>query len=323
VTESASPSFSIITACLNRAGRVGRAVESVLSQNYPAVEHIIVDGGSSDGTLEVLAHYPQLRVLSEPDRNLYDAINKGLRIAQGDVIGLLNSDDAYAPGALATAAEHFADPTVELVIGGAEFFTLHEGRETILRRYLGQNATGLLEANAIGNVTLINTCFLRRSLVLRIGSFDDRFPLGADKDYWMRLTLARPAHRLLPLVFYRYLCHGGSLTFSGADMRDALSAELLTLAQTRLAECRRDTVEYAAYRRWHAWAVGYRITQHAARGRLRHLLQTARDGSRADLAWPLRFLARLPRHWRHRTVRRGLLPQGPREPDFNVRSWQR
>ena len=114
------PFFSIVTPCLNRAGIVESAVESALAQNYPAFEHIVIDGGSTDGTLEVLARYAHLHVISEPDRNLYDAINKGLRLARGEVVGLLNSDDRYASGAFAAAAEIFADPAVELVIGGAE-----------------------------------------------------------------------------------------------------------------------------------------------------------------------------------------------------------
>jgi len=300
------PMFSVITPCLNRAGNIGRAVESVLAQNYPAFEHIIVDGGSTDGTLEVLARYSHLRVISESDRNLYDAINKGLRLARGDVVGLLNSDDVYAPGAFAAAAQTIVDPAVEMVIGGAEIFALRDGQETVLRRFTGRRATDLLEANAIGNVTVMNSCFWRRLLFARIGLFDERFPIAADKDFWMRLVLARPTYRLLPCVFYRYLSHGGSLTFSDVDMRDTHSANLLALARTRLAECRAGTPEYAAYRRWHAWAVGYRTFQHAAQRRARRALRTACDGFVADAVWPLRFLARLPRHWRDRDVRRGL-----------------
>lgn len=309
MTEAAVPLFSIVTPCLNRAGTVGRAIESVLAQNHPAVEHIIVDGGSTDGTQEVLARYSHLRVLSGPDRNLYDAINKGVRLARGEVVGLLNSDDLYAPGAFTEAARIFTDLSVEMVIGGAEMFSLCNGRETVLRRYAGLRATGLLEANAIGNVTMMNACFWRRSLLARIGSFDDRFPLSADKDFWMRLVIAAPSHRLVPRVFYRYLSHGGSLTFSGADMRDTLSAHLLTMVRTRFAECSPGTTEYAAYRRWHAWAVGYRILQHLGQRRVQHALRTACDGWRADAAWPFRFLAQLPGHWRDRDVRRGLLPQ--------------
>ena len=305
MTEGTPPFFSIVTPCLNRAGSIERAIESVLAQNYPAFEHIVIDGGSTDGTLKLLARYSHLRVISEKDRNLYDAINKGLRLSRGDIIGLLNTDDVYAAGAFAAAAEVLADPEVEMVIGGAEIFALQNGRETVMRRYTGPRATGLLEANAIGNVTLINSAFWRRSLHARIGLFDDRFPLAADKDFWMRLVLARPAHRLLPRILYRYLSHDGSLTFSDNDLRDKLSAHLLTVARTRLSECQPGTPEYAAYRRWHGWAVGYRVIQHAIHGRASATLRTARDGLREDVAWPLRFLARLPGHWRDRGVRRG------------------
>lgn len=312
MTEAAALSFSIVTPCLNRARSIERAIESVLAQNYPAFEHIVVDGGSTDGTREILARYSRLHVISEPDRNLYDAINKGLRLARGDVVGLLNSDDVYAPGAFAAAAAVFADPAVEMVIGGAEIFTLEDGRETVVRRYIGPRATGLQEANAVGNVTLINSAFWRRSLHARIGWFDDRFPLAADKDFWMRLVLAPPAHRILPRVLYRYLSHPGSLTFSDNDLRDKLSAHLLTVARTRLAECPSNTREHAAYRRWHAWAVGYRIGQHVRHGRLPDAMRTARDGWVTDAAWPFRFLARVPGHWCDRAVRRGVPAENPR-----------
>ena len=73
---STQPLFSIVTPCLNRAGSIAYAIESVLAQDYSAFEHWVIHGGSTDGTAEVLARYPHLRVVSEPDRNLYDAINK-------------------------------------------------------------------------------------------------------------------------------------------------------------------------------------------------------------------------------------------------------
>jgi len=305
MTGAAPPFFSIVTPCLNCAETIGYAVESLLAQNHPSVEHIVIDGGSTDGTLEVLARYPHAQVISEPDRNLYDAINKGLRLATGEVVGLLNGDDRYAPGAFAAVARIFADPAVELLIGGAEIFALRDGCEVVLRRFATARAIGLSEANAIGNVTLINSCFLRYPLVMRIGSFDHRFPLAADKDFWMRLVLASPAHRLVSRVLYRYLSHSGSLTFSGADIRDTASAHLLTLARTRLRECCPGTPEHAAYRRWHAWATGYRVLRQASRRRPMDALRTAYDGLTGDATWPLRFLARLPGHWHDRDVRAG------------------
>ena len=78
------PRLSIVTPCLNRAATIGAAIDSVLAQGEPGVQHIVVDGGSTDGTAEILARYPHLTVIREKDRNLYDAINKGLRAARGD-----------------------------------------------------------------------------------------------------------------------------------------------------------------------------------------------------------------------------------------------
>ena len=115
--------FSIITACLNRREFIGAAIESVLAQNYPEFEHWIIDGGSSDGTLEVLNRYPHLNVLSEPDRGVYDAWNKGIDRASGDVVSILNSDDVYATGALHSCARILAaSPSVRWCLVAARFF---------------------------------------------------------------------------------------------------------------------------------------------------------------------------------------------------------
>ena len=183
-----APRLSIVTPCLNRAGTIGAAIDSVLAQGHPSAEHIIVDGGSTDGTAEVLARYPHLVVIREKDRNLYDAINKGLRAARGEAIGLLNSDDLYAPGAFTAAEAALADPAVEMVLGAAEFFTEAGGREVLQQRLSG-DANGLTETNVIGGITTMNAAFYRRGLIERLGPFDDRFPLSADKDFWLRLVL--------------------------------------------------------------------------------------------------------------------------------------
>lgn len=300
------PLLSIVTPCLNRAATIGAAIESVLAQADPRVEHIVVDGGSTDGTAEVLGRYPHLRVLREPDRNLYDAINKGLRLVRGEIVGLLNSDDLYAPGAFAAARRALAEPGVEMAIGAAEFFVEgKDGRQVVVRRLAGRRAVGLTEGNAIGDVTVMNAAFYRRPLIERIGGFDDRFPLAADKDFWMRLVALAPRHALLDAVVCRYRSHAGSLTFAAADMRETLSRHLLALALARLSELPPGTAEHALYRRWHAWAVGYRSLVQARHGQALGALRTAGAGFAADALWPARFLARLPGHWRQRAARRG------------------
>src|SRR5687768_17887335 len=92
------PRITIITPSLNRTDLIGQAIESVINQVYPELEHIVMDAGSTDGTTSVLSQYPHLITRIEPDRGLYDAINNGLRIASGEIVGLLNSDDCYQEG---------------------------------------------------------------------------------------------------------------------------------------------------------------------------------------------------------------------------------
>ncbi len=302
-----APRISIVTPCLNRAATIEDAIASVLAQRHAAFEHIVVDGGSTDGTAAILARYPHLVVVREPDRNLYDALNKGLRRARGDIVALLNSDDVYPPDAFATAETALADPRLELVIGAAEFYAEIDGREVVQRRLVGQGAVGLTEANVIGDITVMNAAFFRRGLLQRLGGFDDRFPLSADKDFWLRLALLAPRHVVLEQVLYRYRSHAGSLTFAAGDLRDKLSRHLLALVQVRLAECPPGSAAHAAYRRWHAWAVGYRALVLGRALRLAELPGLLAAGCRADAFWPARFLARLPGHWLRRNTRGGAL----------------
>lgn len=98
------PRITIVTSSFNQAAFIGRTIESVMAQDYPNLEHIVVDGMSSDDTATVLARYPHLTVIREPDKGQADAINKGFRAATGEVFGFLNSDDTFEPGALHAVA---------------------------------------------------------------------------------------------------------------------------------------------------------------------------------------------------------------------------
>ncbi len=133
-----SPFFSVITPSFNRVEFVRTAIESVLAQHYEPFEHIIMDGGSTDGTLELLASYPHLRVVSEPDQGLYDALNKGISMARGEIIGQLSSDDFYAPGIFSLIAELFSqNPEADAVSGGARIFERHQSIEQTIIEYAG------------------------------------------------------------------------------------------------------------------------------------------------------------------------------------------
>ncbi|MDO5444439.1 MAG: glycosyltransferase family 2 protein [Eubacteriales bacterium] len=114
--------FSIITICFNSEAVIRKTVESVLAQNYPEIEYIIVDGASSDGTVSAVREYSSaftekgytLKIISEPDNGIYDAMNKGIRNSSGDIIGIINSGDWYEPEAIKTAAEAYMEDPYDL-----------------------------------------------------------------------------------------------------------------------------------------------------------------------------------------------------------------
>src|SRR5262245_45899236 len=119
--SSGLPSISVVTPSLNKGEFIAETIESVRDQSYRPVEHLIVDGGSTDSTPGIVRRYaslPYLRWISEPDQNQCDAINKGVRLATGQIVAWLNADDYYAPGALRAIAAAFAQrPDAGVVYG--------------------------------------------------------------------------------------------------------------------------------------------------------------------------------------------------------------
>jgi glycosyltransferase involved in cell wall biosynthesis len=211
--------ISIITACLNRREFIGTAIESVLAQNYPEFEHWIIDGGSSDGTLEILQRYPHLHVLSEPDRGVYDAWNKGIDRASGDVVSILNSDDVYTAGALHSCARILAgSPSVPVLSGGCQIFRMGQrGTAIEMHRYQDPRRYRLSLRNATIGLPIINSRFFRRSLFDKVGRFDLAYPVASDRDFLIRAALSGIQDVSTPEIVYRYCWHPGSLTMNAGN----------------------------------------------------------------------------------------------------------
>jgi glycosyltransferase involved in cell wall biosynthesis len=176
--------FSIITPSYAQGQYVRENIESVLSQGQEDVEHIVVDGGSRDETVDVLRSYPHLKWVSEKDEGQADALNKGLRMATGDIVGWINSDDYYLDGTLNKVAEVFADPAVQWVIGDIALF-LEAGGEFVAMRS-PEVSWEALQRNP--DIVRQQGTFFRREFLLQAGGWNKEFFMVMDFDLWTRLA---------------------------------------------------------------------------------------------------------------------------------------
>ena len=181
------PRITVITPSFNQAAYLERTICSVLDQGYPNLEYIVIDGGSTDGSVDIIRRYANILAywVSEPDRGQTDAINKGLQRATGEWVAWQNSDDTYYAGAfdsLATAAKKF--PGAELIIGNMMLIDSQD-RQLWDMRYVTPSYNALL---AEGMVLTNQAAFWRRSVHERIGMLDDNLHYSFDYEWFLRLT---------------------------------------------------------------------------------------------------------------------------------------
>lgn len=210
-------SFTIITVCYNAGATIRQTLASVATQNHPRVQHLIIDGGSSDNTLAVVRH--NLRdggtVVSEPDSGIYNAMNKGLAIATGDVIAFLNADDHYAaPDSLSRVATLLEDSTLSAVFGDVGFFDPADP-DRIIRRYRSDNFRpsrlrwGMMPAHP--------ATFVRASVFGEVGPFREDYQIAADYEMTIRMfASARHRYLHLPDIIVRMATGGVSTRGFGA-----------------------------------------------------------------------------------------------------------
>lgn len=178
------PLFSIITITLNSERYLSEALDSILAQDYANKEIIIIDGGSTDSTIDILKSYgDKVRFLSEPDEGISDAMNKGIRIATGDVIAHLHSDDRYMLGALSKAARiFFNNPALKWLCGNGNYIN-EGGRDTGPARFQKYSYEKLKSYNFIFHPAT----FIRREVFDEVGCFDNTLKYAMDYDMWMRI----------------------------------------------------------------------------------------------------------------------------------------
>lgn len=180
---------SIITTCYNRVNTIRGAIESVLAQSYPDIEYIIVDGASTDGSMDIINEYSDriARIVSEPDGGMYEAINKGIRLATGDIIGLVHSDDfLYDNDVVARIVVKMKDANADFLYGNGVYVN-YENTAKVVRNWI----SGVYEPWKVrrGWLPLHPTCYMRRELMEKRGLYDESFKIAADTDLLVRYLL--------------------------------------------------------------------------------------------------------------------------------------
>jgi len=183
------PLVSIVTPSYNQARFIEETILSVKGQTYPSVEHIVVDGGSTDGTLDILKrHADTITWISEPDRGQSDAINKGFGMARGEVLAYLNSDDTYLPAAVEAVVGWFNEHLSCKVVYGDSNIIDERSRLLKTRPSRPFDFADLL----VGNFIPQTSTFFRREVLDAVGPFDAELHYGMDYDYWLRAGARYP-----------------------------------------------------------------------------------------------------------------------------------
>ena len=207
--------ISVITPSFNQAKYLEATIQSVLSQKGVELEYIIIDGGSTDGSLDIINRYSRQLAywVSEPDQGQTDAINKGFARATGDILAWLNSDDTYKPGALAEAVAYLAEnPAVGLVYGDCDYID-SEGR--VIGRFPAAQTDYRKLRQGYVHIPQ-QAAFFRGELWRQVGPLDPSFYFAMDYDLWVRLAKTKPV-KYLPRVWANFRLHSDAKTISADD----------------------------------------------------------------------------------------------------------
>jgi glycosyltransferase involved in cell wall biosynthesis len=184
-----NPLVSIVTPSYNTGRFIEETLRSVQEQDYPLVEHIVLDSGSSDETPEILARFPSVRLISPAPAGLSEKVNYAFSIARGDIVAWINADDYYLPGAISKAVQALkSNPDAALVY--CNFLAVDE-HSVEIDRMRSKQAT-LRELLEVRNYVPHQSAFIRREALERVGPVDTRYPLVQDWDLWIRISREFP-----------------------------------------------------------------------------------------------------------------------------------
>lgn len=210
------PLVSIVTPSYNQARYLEATLRSVLDQDYPHIEYIVVDGGSTDGSVGILEKYASRLAwwVSEKDQGQTDAVNKGFARARGEILAWINSDDTYEPGAVAAAVSFLRDrPEVGLVYGDA-YYIDEDGR--VIGRFPAAQTDYHRLRRGYVHVPQ-QAAFFRADLWRQVGPLDPSFYFAMDYDLWVRIAARTPLQYLPGQTWANFRLHGDSKTLASGD----------------------------------------------------------------------------------------------------------
>jgi len=215
MTDSFLPLVSIVTPSFNQARYLEATIQSVLSQDYPHIEYMIVDGGSNDETVDVIKKYQSKLAwwVSEKDKGQTDAINKGFARASGEILAWLNSDDTYEPGAVSAAVRYLQEhPQVGMVYADCNFIN-ETGR--VIGKFGSAQTSYRLLRQGYSHIPQ-QTMFFRADLWKQVGPLDPSFYFAMDYDLWTRIA-ARSEIRYVPQTLANFRLHTSGKTILADD----------------------------------------------------------------------------------------------------------
>jgi glycosyltransferase involved in cell wall biosynthesis len=178
---------SIITICYNRKATIAKAIGSVLNQDYPNIEYIVIDGNSTDGTKDIIETYSDkiATYISEPDNGMYDAINKGLHLATGHIVGLMHSDDEfYDTTTVSKIVDAFTNtPNADAIYGNGLYIS-NDAKEKVVRNRIGGAYD--FEKLKSGWLPLHPTVYIKKSVIDKLGDYDLSFKIASDTEFLLR-----------------------------------------------------------------------------------------------------------------------------------------
>lgn len=205
------PLISVVTPSFNQGRFIRATIDSVIHQNYPNLEYIVMDGGSTDETVKILQSYgKKIRWVSRHDQGQADAVNQGLKQTQGDLVAYLNSDDIYLPGALRRVGEYYARTRADWITG--DCLTIDEQGNKSRNNWLFSSYKRLLmrlysptTLRIADSMLPQPSTFWSRQAYEKVGDFDIRYNYALDYDYWLRMArYYRPHDLKTPLSGFRF-----------------------------------------------------------------------------------------------------------------------